>query len=65
MGLLVTYILIMAAASTGIAYFCVVIEQWTSPFTSLLVFFVLFFSGIWAAWVASVWLTRVKAIQGA
>ena len=63
MSLIVTYIFIVTGAVVGIATLCVIVEQWTSSFTSLLLFFVLFFSTIWVAWLVSVWLTRPKAIQ--
>ena len=62
MALLVTYVFIMAATAAGVATFSVMLEQWASPFTSLLVFFLLFFSSIWAAWVLSVWLTRPRGV---
>ena len=60
MSLLVTYIFIVAGAVFGIASFCVMLEKWTSPFTSLLVFFALFFLTIWVSWLVSIWLTRPK-----
>jgi len=63
MKLLVTYILIVSGAVFGIASLCVLAEKWTSPFTSLLMFFVLFFTTIWASWLLSVWITRPKPIS--
>jgi hypothetical protein len=63
MSLIVTYIFIVAGAVFGIASLCVMIENWTSPFTSLFLFFVLFFLTIWVSWVVSVKLTRPKPIH--
>ena len=63
MKLLVTYILIVSGAVFGIASFCVLAEKWTSAFTSLFLFFVLFFATIWVSWLVSVWLTRPKPVH--
>ncbi|HYJ87170.1 MAG TPA: hypothetical protein VEW46_14005 [Pyrinomonadaceae bacterium] len=63
MKLLVTYIFIVASAVLGIASLCVLAEKWTSPFTSLAVFFPLFFLTIWVSWLVSVKLTQPKPVH--
>jgi hypothetical protein len=60
MKLLVTYTIIVAAAVFGTASLCVFAERWTSPFTSLAVFFPLFFLTIWVSWLIAVRLTQPK-----
>ena len=60
MGLLVAYIIIVVSTIFGAAVLCVFIEQWTSPFTSLALFFPLFFLTIWGSWLLSVKLTEPK-----
>jgi hypothetical protein len=60
MTLLVTYLIIVFSTVFGMAALCVALEQWTSPFTSLLLFFPLFFLTIWVSWLLSVKLTKPK-----
>ena len=63
MNLLVTYISIVVTVVFGVAALCVLIEQWTSPFTSLALFFPLFFLTIWVSWLVSVKLTQPKQVH--
>ena len=61
MNLLITFLVVVAAGILGAAWVGVLVDKMTSSFTSLLVFFPLFFVTIWLAWKLSVKLTEPKA----
>lgn len=65
MNLLVTFLIVVAVGIFGIAWVGVLVDKMTSPFTSLLVFFPLFFLTIWLAWKLSVKITEPKATKRA
>ena len=60
MSLLATYLIIVVSVIVGVAALCVFVEQWTSSFASLALFFPLFFLTIWVSWLLSVKLTQPK-----
>ncbi len=60
MNLLITFLVIVTIMIVGTAWAGVIIDKFTSPFISLLVFFPLFFGGIWLSWIVSVRLTEPK-----
>lgn len=60
MNLLVTFLIIVTLGQIGVAFVSVAVDRMTSPFTSVVVFFVLFFAIIWIAWRFSVWFTEPK-----
>jgi len=65
LNLLVTFLIVVAVGIFGIAWVGVLVDKMTSPFTSLLVFFPLFFLTIWLAWKLSVKITEPKATKRA
>ena len=65
MNLLITFLVSIAVAITGIAWLGVLIDRFTSPFISLLVFFPLFFVTIWLTWRLSVKFTEPKSTTSA
>jgi len=60
MRLLLTFLITVVGAIVALSLLCVLVEQWTSPFTSLLLFFPLFFLTIGASWLISVKITQPK-----
>lgn len=60
MNLLVTFVISATIALGGIAWLSVIIDKFTSSFTSLLIFFPLFFATIYVAWKLSVKFTEPK-----
>ena len=63
MRLLLTFMLTVLSAVVVLCVICVVAEKWTSSFTSLLLFFPLFFLTIVGSWLASVRMTQPKPGQ--
>lgn len=61
MNLLITFLIAVTVAITGLVWIGVLIDKMTSPFVSLLIFFPMFFLTIWLAWRLSVKLTAPKA----
>lgn len=60
MNLLVTFLISVTVGIVGVAWIGVIIDKMTSPFTSLLIFFPLFFLTIWVTWKLSVKFTEPK-----
>ena len=60
MNLLVTFVIAITIAITGLAWVGVIVDKLTSPFVSLAVFFPLLFLTIWLTWRLSVKLTEPK-----
>jgi len=60
-NLLITFLIVVTVGIFGVAWVGVLVDKMTSSFTSLMVFFPLFFLTIWLAWKLSVKLTAPKA----
>jgi ABC-type dipeptide/oligopeptide/nickel transport system permease component len=60
MKLLITFLIAVTIGIVGASWLGVLIDQMTSPFTSLLVFFPLFFLAIFLAWKIAVKFTAPK-----
>ena len=61
MNLLITFLIAVIIGIVGVAWVGVLVDKMTSSFTSLLIFFPLFFLTIWLSWKLSVKLTAPKA----
>jgi hypothetical protein len=60
-NLLVTFLIAVTIGIVGVSWVGVIIDKFTSPFTSLVIFFPLFFITIWLSWKLSVKITEPKA----
>jgi ABC-type dipeptide/oligopeptide/nickel transport system permease component len=65
MNLLITYLISVSIALAGISYLGVIIDKFTSPFMSLLIFFPMFFLTIFLVWKLAVKLTEPKSTTSA
>jgi ABC-type dipeptide/oligopeptide/nickel transport system permease component len=61
MNLLITFLVAVIIGIVGVAWVGVIVDKMTSSFTSLLIFFPLFFLTIYVTWKLSVKLTEPKA----
>ena len=60
MNLLLTYIICVLLGQAAVIGLAIVADQFYSSFTSLMIFFPLFFGMFWLAWRVSVRLTEPK-----
>ena len=61
MNLLLTFLVSVAVAIFALSWVGVIIDRYTSSFTSLLIYFPLFFLTIFAVWKFSVKITEPKS----
>jgi hypothetical protein len=61
MNLLITFLVAVIIGIVGVAWVGVIVDKMTSSFTSLLIFFPLFFLTIYVTWKLSVKLTEPQA----
>jgi len=60
MRLLLTFMVTVFSSVAAVCMLCVLVERWTSSFTSLLLFFPLFFLTIVGSWLLSVRMTEPR-----
>lgn len=61
MNLLITFLITVTIAIVGVSWLGVFLDKMTSSFTSLLIFFPVFFLTIYLSWKLSVRLTEPKS----
>jgi hypothetical protein len=65
MMLIIYYVVIMLILNVATILIGFAVENLFGAVASMIVFLSLYFAALWAAWVASVWLTKPKALPAA
>jgi hypothetical protein len=64
-NLLITFVVVVIIALTGLAWLSVAVDKFTSPFVSLLIFFPMFFLTIYLVWKLAVKITEPRSTERA
>ena len=65
MRLIIYFVAIMLVLNVATVLLGFAVENMFGPVASLVVFLSLYFATLWAAWIASVWLTEPKVVVAA